>query len=57
LPGDIPVPLTMEDGMEAYKKAKHLMTLRTFILALLIAFAFLCALGVLGMGLLLAYRF
>jgi hypothetical protein len=57
LPGDIPVPLTKQDKMEAYKKAKLQMNLRTFFLALLISFAFLCALGVLGMGLLLAYRF
>ena len=56
LPGDIPIPLTEEDKMEAYKKAKLLMTLRTLLLAALIAFAFLSALGVLVLGLLVTSR-
>jgi anti-sigma factor RsiW len=40
LPEDIPVPLTKEDKMEAYKEAKRLMILRTVIVAVLLAFAF-----------------
>lgn len=37
LPKDIPIPLTREDEMEAYKEAKRLMFLRTIILAGLIS--------------------
>ena len=37
LPGDIPIPLTKEDKMEAYKEAKRLMFLRTIILAAIIS--------------------
>ena len=37
LPGDIPIPLTKEDKMEAYKEAKRLMFLRTVILAAIIS--------------------
>jgi len=39
LPGDIPIPLTKEDEMEAYRKAKKLMFLGTVILAVLISAA------------------
>jgi hypothetical protein len=39
LPGDIPIPLTKEDEMEAYRKAKRLMFLGTVVLAVLIAAA------------------
>jgi len=39
LPGDIPIPLTKEDEMEAYRKTKRLMFLGTVILAVLIAAA------------------
>jgi len=35
---DIPVPLTKEDKLNAYKKAKRLINLRTVILAVLISF-------------------
>ena len=35
---DVPLPLTMEDQMEAYKEAKRLMFWRTVIVAALIAF-------------------
>ena len=45
LPGDIPVPLTKEDQMEAYKEARRLMFLRTVILAITIATTLSCALG------------
>ena len=38
-PADIPVPLTKEDEMEAYRKAKRLMFLGTVILAVLISAA------------------
>jgi hypothetical protein len=37
LPKDIPVSLTKEDKMEAYKEAKRLMFLRTIILAAIIS--------------------
>jgi hypothetical protein len=37
LPGDIPIPLTKEDKMEAYKEAKRLMFLKTVFFASLIA--------------------
>lgn len=37
LPGDIPVPLTKEDRMEAYKEAKRLMFLKTIIFASMIS--------------------
>jgi anti-sigma factor RsiW len=37
LPQDIPVSLTKEDRMEAYKEAKRLMFLRTVILAAIIS--------------------
>ena len=39
LPGDIPIPLTKEDEMEAYRKTKRLMFLGTVILAVLISAA------------------
>jgi len=56
LPKDIPIPLTKEDKMEAYRRAKQLMTLRTIILAVVISFALLCALGVSAMIWLGAFR-
>jgi len=37
LPGDIPVPHTKEDEMEAYRKAKRLMFLGTVALAALMS--------------------
>ena len=45
LPGDVPVPLTKEDQMEAYKEARRLMVLRTAILAIVIATSVLCVTG------------
>ena len=45
LPEDFPVPLTMEDKMQAYREAKRLMLLRTVVLAITIAFIFLCFFG------------
>ena len=39
---DIPVPLTREDRMEAYREAKRLMFLRNVILAIIISFTILC---------------
>ena len=42
---DVPVPLNKEDAMEAYMEAKRLMFRRTVIFAALIAFGFLCVLG------------
>jgi hypothetical protein len=44
---EIPIPLSKEDKMEAYLKAKHLMFWRTVIVAALIAFVALVALGLL----------
>ena len=45
LPEDIPIPLSKEDQMEAYKEAKRLLLQRTVIWAGLIAFVFLSCLG------------
>ena len=57
LPEDIPVPLTKEDKMEAYKEARRLMFLKTVIIASMISGSFivvllivLAAIGVLGIG-------
>ena len=54
LPKDVPVPLTKEDQMEAYREAKRLMFLRTVILALVIPATLICvlALGLLAAGML-----
>jgi anti-sigma factor RsiW len=54
LPEDIPVPLTEEDKMQAYREAKRFMFLRTVILALTISFTVLC---ILAMALLAAAYF
>jgi len=54
LPEDIPVPLTEEDKMQAYREAKRFMFLRTVILALTISFTVLC---ILAMALLAAAFF
>ena len=45
LPDDIPIPLTKEDRMEAYRETKRLMFWRTVILAVTICFTVLCLLG------------
>jgi uncharacterized membrane protein len=50
---DIPVPLTQEDRMEAYRKAKRLMLLRIIILAVVIS----CVLSTLLMMVALAVFF
>ena len=42
---DIPIPLTREDKMQAYKEAKRLLFLRTVILAITISVTFLCILA------------
>ena len=42
LPADIPVPLTKEDKMEAYREAKRYIFLRTAILAITISFTLVC---------------
>jgi hypothetical protein len=44
LPEDVPIPLTKEDKMEAYREAKRLMFLRTIILAGIISFSVIAAL-------------
>ena len=41
LPEDIPVPLSKEDQMEAYKDAKRYMFWRTVILAVVISLTFM----------------
>jgi anti-sigma factor RsiW len=51
-PGDIPVPLTKEDAMEAYREARRLMFLRTVILGITIAITVAC---VFGMGLMAVF--
>ncbi len=45
LPKDFPVPLVMEDKMQAYREAKRLMLMRTIVLAITIAFTVLCFFG------------
>jgi len=44
LPKDIPIPLTKEDQMEAYREAKRFIFLRTAILAISISFTVVCIL-------------
>lgn len=46
IPGEIPVPLTEENQMEAYREAKRLISQRTIVLAGLIAFGLLTLLGI-----------
>jgi hypothetical protein len=38
-PGDVPVPLTQDDKMKAYRKARRLIILTTVIFAAVISFA------------------
>ena len=45
LPKDIPIPLTEEDRMEAYREAKRFIFLRTAILAISISFTVVCVLA------------
>ena len=45
LPQDIPIPLTKEDKMEAYREAKRFIFLRTAILAISISFTVVCVLA------------
>jgi hypothetical protein len=45
LPEDIPIPLTKEDKMEAYKEAKRFIFLRTAILSISISFTVVCVLA------------
>ena len=42
LSSDVPIPLTKENQMKAYKEAKRLMFLRTVILAVVISATLLC---------------
>ncbi len=48
---DIPLPLTKEDQMEAYKEAQRLMFQRTMIWAGLIAFMLIACLGLAALAL------
>jgi len=45
LPDDIPVPLTEDDEMKAFKKAKRLMIQHNLFLLLAVLFTFLFAMG------------
>ena len=45
LPEDIPVPITMEDKMKAYREAKRFIFLRTAVLAVTISFTLICVLS------------
>ncbi len=45
LPEDIPIPLTKEDKMEAYREAKRFIFLRTAILAISISITVVCVLA------------
>ena len=51
---DIPVPLTKEHALEAYKEARRLMLLRTLGLAIVISLTFLCVLAMLILAVLAA---
>ena len=57
LPSDIPVPLTKEDEMEAYKETKRLMFWRTVVIAVTLAVVLLCVLGMASAVWLGAFRF
>jgi anti-sigma factor RsiW len=57
LPTDIPIPLTKEREMEAYKETKRLMFWRTMVIAVTLAVVFLCVLGMAGAVWLAAFRF
>ena len=48
---DVPIPLSKENQMEAYKEAKRMILQRTVIVAVLIAFAILGMLTLAGMAL------
>jgi anti-sigma factor RsiW len=52
LPNDIPVQLSTEDRMQAYREAKRYMFWRTVVVAAIVSFSFLClaALALLGLG-------
>lgn len=45
LPDDVPVPLTEDDEMKAFKKAKRLMIQHNLFLLLAVLFTFLFAMG------------
>jgi hypothetical protein len=45
LPEDIPIPITKENEMEAYKEAQRSLLLRTVIIAALISFALLAVMA------------
>jgi hypothetical protein len=45
LPEDVPVPLTWEDKMDAYKEARRLMLIRTIMLSGIISVSVLALLG------------
>jgi hypothetical protein len=53
---DVPVPLTTEDKMEAYREAKRLLYRRTLIWAAVIAVAIMSLLGMAVMALLFLIR-
>lgn len=57
LPNDIPIPLTKENEMEAYKETKRLMFWRTVIIAVTLSAVFLCILGMAAAVWLGAFRF
>ena len=57
LPKDIPIPLTKENEMEAYKETKRLMFWRTVIIAVTLSSVFLCILGMAAAVWLGAFRF
>ena len=45
LPEDVPIPLTKEDKMEAYREAKRFIFLRTAVLTISISFTVVCVLA------------
>ena len=56
LPDDIPVTLTLEDKMEAYKQTKRLMFWRTVILAAIISVTLMFALVWAGAAYMVVFR-
>ena len=56
-PKNIPIPITKEEEMEAYKETKKLMFWRTVVISVTLAVVFLCVLGLASAVWLAAFRF
>jgi hypothetical protein len=53
---EVPIPLSKETEMEAYKKATRLMVFRTLALAAILSAIFLCTLGLVSVIILMFMR-